>query len=145
MWPAQQLIMQLQGSDTAILITAAPPNAGLRDYLVTLLEMTADDLSMRDKNIRRNITVRLPNYNTDLDAPKFTSSNYAGISIHGDPKYIADNALFRNVIIDLFGRMHVCTRTTIGWTQKSLSQLSQYYKRNIIWIDIGAGALTGGC
>ena len=103
--------------------------------------MTATDLWINDNTVRRGILVRLPNYQSDLDAPRFDTSNSPGISIHGESKYIADQALFRIIIVDLFRRMRFICNNEIGWTQKSLPQLSQYYKRNIIWIEIGAGAL----
>jgi hypothetical protein len=134
---AQGLVTELESSDKYVLITAAPQNTDLGLYLRNVFGMSA----MRsNKNVTHNIFVQLPNYKTDLDAPKFDSSDYAGISIHGEPKDISKDAAVRNIILDLFGRMHICA-TDIGWTQKSLSQLSQYYKRNIIWIEIGAGAL----
>jgi hypothetical protein len=140
-WPVEDIVKQLQGNDDSILITTAPQNADLGKYLTDLIEMTATALWIKNNTVRRGLVVQLPNYQNDLDAPRFDTSNYPGISIHGEPKYITDGAPFRGTITDLFGRMRLICNAKIGWTQKSVSQLSQYYKRNVIWIEIGSEAL----
>jgi hypothetical protein len=141
LWMAKSLVEELQHSDTGILITAAPPNDDLGSYFTHLFEMGGVlDQWVTNHGGQHSITVKLPDYNTELDTPKFDASNYPGISVHGDTKYIGkEEAGVRPMIIDLFERMHLCT-TDIGWTQKAIPQLSQYYGRNIIWIEIGARA-----
>jgi hypothetical protein len=144
MWPAQEIIRLFQGNDDSLLITAAANNANLAKYLIGLIQFTALDLWIKDHAVRRDIIVQLPNYQSDLDAPRFETANYPGISIHGEQKYMGKQAPFRNAIADLFGRMRLICNMEISYTQKALPELSQYYKHKIIWIEIGNAPLPQG-
>jgi TolA-binding protein len=139
LWMAKSLGDELQKSNVSILITASPSNTDLGNHLTNWFQMGGVlEQWITNNAANKAATVQLPNYKTELDAPKFVASNYSGISIHGDLKYISKDAQVRNMIIDLFGRTHLCA--DIGWTQKAVPELSQYYGRNIIWIEIGTRA-----
>jgi hypothetical protein len=130
-WGGKELINRLRKHNAALLITAPPENEILGDYISSLINgasVILDSEHPEQKNAATYpLLVRRPS-ETDLDAPKLPSPDFNGVVIHG----------YGEIEDDVEGLLHGIRRCIIiKKTKHSIKGLSQYYKRDVIWIEVG--------
>lgn len=114
-------------NDTGILITANSENTQLQRNIMQLFSMAMTRIpNFVDGNKR--LIIRLPNYETDLDAPKLTFSDQSGIILHGEDAP-------PNHFLHGFGHPFIFRRTA-----QIPAGLPEYYGlKKLIWLEIGPG------
>lgn len=124
------IVRQLDSTNTALLITASPETQPLADYIYEFVDNTVTILrSDQQRPDIKDPTVRPPK-DTDLDAPKLSPPDFNGIAVYG----VVDERT-QQILADMFNRIKSCF--IVRYSQHTPPEITDYYKRPIIWIDIG--------
>lgn len=128
-WGGKLLIERLRKNSAALLITAPPETQLFADYLISVIgaEAVILDTEHPEQKSTDPLTVRRPS-DTDLDAPKVPLPDFNGVAVHGVGE-------IQNAVEGLLKRTRRCI--IVRTTKKTIEGLAEYYKRDVIWVEVG--------
>jgi hypothetical protein len=126
---SEDIVRKLNGTNSALLITAATDTQPLADYIYDSIYNTLTILRTDQQHPDiKNPTVRPPK-DTDLDAPKLSLPDFNGIAVYG-----ADERM-QEMLADMFSRIKPCF--LVKYSQHTPAEITDYYKQPVVWIAIG--------
>jgi hypothetical protein len=132
-WGGKLLIERLRKHSAALLITAPPETQLFADYLSNVIDAAAVILDTEHPEQKSTVplAVRRPS-DTDLDAPNVPLPDFNGVVVHGVGE-------IQNAAEGLLKRIRRCI--IVRTTKKTIEGLAEYYKRDVVWVEVGKGPL----
>jgi hypothetical protein len=128
-WALCSALQSAARNDQVFFITAPDENASFKKYLYGLFEAAGSILTVQSDPITagKGLLIREIDSTKDLDAPKLILAQVPGIIVHGIGP--TEDGLITN-----FGNYFITRKAS-----KPDEKLSTYYKKKIVWIEIGPG------
>jgi hypothetical protein len=134
----EEIMKDMAANNTSILITGTGDNEEFKTDLTNIFDAGIYRwmFAHRGEQLSKHLVLLPPNPDADVDVPKLPRSNYSGIVVHGEGTIEEHIRLF-------LGRCFIVRKT-----RNIPAELAIYYKRNVIWIEIGGPPVwresTGG-
>jgi hypothetical protein len=135
-WGGKLLIERLRKHSAALLITAPPETQLFSDYLSNVIDAAAVilDTEHPEQKSTDPLVVRRPS-DTDFDAPKVPLPDFNGVAVHGVGE-------IQNAAEGLLKRTRRCI--IVRKNKKTIEGLAEYYKRDVIWVEVAGSEQNAG-
>jgi len=125
---AEDIVIDLANNETSLLITSVSENKEFRNDLTNIFNVGLYKwMASHPKGqlSKQSLMIEPPNYDINVDAPKLPPADHSGIVVHGEGD-------LPDKIRTFLGHCFVVRKA-----QRNPEELSVFYKRNLIWIEIG--------